>query len=76
MKEIGFTINPQKPKYIEVKNDHLLQKMLKVNEQEFERLREFKYLGSTPIEQHHYSNKTENHNGKLSYLWPKKQLRS
>jgi hypothetical protein len=49
-KEIGFTINPQKTKYTEVTKLSSTSRMIKVDEQEFERVNGFKYLGSTLTE--------------------------
>jgi hypothetical protein len=49
-KEMGLTINLQKPKYMEVTKRSTHSKMLKVDDQEFERVGEFKYLGSTLTE--------------------------
>jgi hypothetical protein len=49
-KEMGLTINLQKTKYMEVTKKPTNLRMLKVDDQEFERVREFKYLGSTLTE--------------------------
>jgi hypothetical protein len=49
-KEMGLTINLQKTKCMEVTKKPSFLRMLKVNDQEFERVREFKYLGSTITE--------------------------
>jgi sorting nexin-29 len=49
-KEMGLTINLQKTKYMEVTKKPTNLRMLEVDDQEFERAREFKYLGSTLTE--------------------------
>jgi hypothetical protein len=50
VKEMGLTINLQKTKYKEVNKKPFNSWMLKVDDQKFERVREFKYLRSTLTE--------------------------
>jgi hypothetical protein len=42
-----ITINLKKTKYMEVTRRPINSRMLEVGDQEFERVRKFKYLGST-----------------------------
>jgi hypothetical protein len=65
-KEMGLTMNLPKTKYMTVTKQPSYSKMLKMDDQEFQRAREFKLLGSTPTEQRRHGNKIENCNGKSS----------
>jgi hypothetical protein len=49
-KELGLTINLQKTTHMEVMKRPTHSRMFKVDDQEFERVREFKCLGSTLTE--------------------------
>jgi flagellar basal body rod protein FlgB len=49
-KEVGLTNNLQNNNYMEVTKRPTNSRMLKVDDQEFEKVREFKYLGSTLTE--------------------------
>jgi hypothetical protein len=51
VKEMGLTINLQKAKYMEVTKRLTDWRMLEVDDQQFERVREYKYLGSTVTEE-------------------------
>jgi hypothetical protein len=46
-KEMGLKVNPQKSKYTEVTKRRTNSRMLKMDDQESERVTEFKYHGST-----------------------------
>jgi hypothetical protein len=58
-KEMGLTINMHKTKYIEVTKRPTTTRMLRVDDQEFERVRDIKYLGSIIIDDNNTSTETK-----------------
>jgi hypothetical protein len=59
VKEMGLTINMQNTKYMEVTKRPSNSRILKVDDQEFERVRDFKYLGSILTEDNNITIETK-----------------
>ena len=50
---MGLTVNMQKTKYMEVTKRPTNTKMLKIDNEEYERVKEFKYLGTVLTEDYY-----------------------